>query len=202
MRKKKWMKQFNSALKSEGMCKEDIKAVMSYYSEMYMDKRDDGLSEREAIAEFGDPRDVAYKLREEEDRLGRRTEFVQRPSRHAEDVEEIFSGRRRRKTRRRRRNILLTLLLLPVTLILGAIGLAIWLSIVLSGIAVSIAALAVIVAAFPFIAENIGLFMMLLGGGIVLAVIGNFICSLGGFLAKLWGKFLAWGLCGRRGGRR
>ncbi len=41
--------------------KDEKEKMLSYFSEMYADKRDAGLSEREIIAEFGAPYDVAQR---------------------------------------------------------------------------------------------------------------------------------------------
>ncbi len=45
-----------------GLSETERKKIFDYYSEMYADKRDLGRSEKDAIADFGAPYDVAQKI--------------------------------------------------------------------------------------------------------------------------------------------
>lgn len=65
MNKKTWMEQLDRALSQEGMTREEKRAVLNYYDEMYQDKRDDGAREEDILKEFGFPEDVAQNVREE-----------------------------------------------------------------------------------------------------------------------------------------
>lgn len=49
-----------------GVSEDERKRVLDYYSEIYADKRDAGLSEDEAVAQFGAPYDAARKILDEE----------------------------------------------------------------------------------------------------------------------------------------
>lgn len=65
MDRKTWMEQLDRALSQEGMTREEKRAVLNYYDEMYQDKRDDGAREEDILKEFGFPEDVAQNVREE-----------------------------------------------------------------------------------------------------------------------------------------
>lgn len=65
MNKKTWMEQLDRTLSQEGMTREEKRAVLNYYDEMYQDKRDDGAREEDILKEFGFPEDVAQNVREE-----------------------------------------------------------------------------------------------------------------------------------------
>lgn len=55
-----WQDEFKSYLSS--LDNKERERILSYYAEMYADKRDSGLTEEEAIAEFGAPYDAAKKI--------------------------------------------------------------------------------------------------------------------------------------------
>lgn len=55
-----WRDELDRCLR--GIPNDEREKVFSYFSEMYADKRDAGLSEREIIAEFGAPYDVAQRI--------------------------------------------------------------------------------------------------------------------------------------------
>lgn len=58
----KWKDEVESYLVN--MPQEEIEKLFSYFSEMYADKRDAGLSEEQIIEEFGAPYDVAKRVLE------------------------------------------------------------------------------------------------------------------------------------------
>lgn len=55
-----WRDEFEGYL--SGLDEAERRRVLSYYAEMYADKRDSGLSENEAVAQFGAPYDAAQKI--------------------------------------------------------------------------------------------------------------------------------------------
>lgn len=68
MKKSVWMAQLDHALSREGLSGSEKRTVLNYYEEMFLDKRDDGMSEDEILKEFGFPDDVAQSVRENENR--------------------------------------------------------------------------------------------------------------------------------------
>lgn len=66
MKKSVWMAQLDHALSREGLSGSEKRTVLNYYEEMFLDKRDDGMSEEEILREFGFPDDVAQSVRENE----------------------------------------------------------------------------------------------------------------------------------------
>ncbi len=60
MKYSQWRRQFESLIKD--LDADERERALSYYAEMYADGRDAGLSEEEAVAKFGDPREAAEKI--------------------------------------------------------------------------------------------------------------------------------------------
>ena len=70
MKKREWEKRFLKALKS--LTKYEREEALEYYREMYGDKADSGLSEREILREFGLPERCAERILNEQ--------YVNRPA--------------------------------------------------------------------------------------------------------------------------
>ena len=58
-----WRDELESYLTD--LSEDERKKVLSYYAEMYADRRDAGLTEEEAVSEFGPPYDAAKKVKED-----------------------------------------------------------------------------------------------------------------------------------------
>ena len=61
-------KQFNQALRShiKDLPEDEIAKSLGYFDEMIDDRIEDGMSEKEAIADLGNVRDIAEKIKSEE----------------------------------------------------------------------------------------------------------------------------------------
>ncbi len=199
MKKKTWFNQLEYALKRNRMEKGERRAVINYYNEMFQDKRDDGLSENEILSEFGYPEDVARSVRGADSE--KRVEKVARVYDAEETCEYVKSRESNQrvqvKEQGKHRNVVLIILLLPLTLTLALLGFALWFTIIMSGVAVTCAAIASLIFGFYLMTENIGVLIMSVGACLMLSAIGGLICSFGGFLAKYWGKFLKWCFVGK-----
>ena len=57
MTRSEWMKELSGYLSALG--DDERERAMSYYAELYNDKRDNGMPEREILRGFGSPREAA-----------------------------------------------------------------------------------------------------------------------------------------------
>jgi len=55
-----WEKELRNNLKN--IPQEEVSNILAYYDELFADKAEQGLSEKQIIREFGNPYDVAYKI--------------------------------------------------------------------------------------------------------------------------------------------
>lgn len=60
-----WRDEFEHFL--SGLDRDERDRILAYYSEMYADRRDSGMTEEEIVAGFGAPYDAAKKILDEED---------------------------------------------------------------------------------------------------------------------------------------
>lgn len=91
-----WRDELDECLRSLPV--EEREKVFSYFSEMYADKRDAGLSEREIISEFGAPYDVARRILNENKVYDEDENFFE-----TEDEPAPLTRAERRKYRREER---------------------------------------------------------------------------------------------------
>lgn len=90
MTRSEWMKELSGYLSALG--DDERERAMSYYAELYNDKRDNGMPEREILRGFGSPREAADMILShttEEDRL---TATHSEQSEPAPDYEEPTTG--------------------------------------------------------------------------------------------------------------
>ena len=60
MTKYEWEKELKNNLKR--IPEAEVARILDYYNELFADKEDEGMSEKEIVRKFGNPFDVAYKI--------------------------------------------------------------------------------------------------------------------------------------------
>lgn len=87
-----WRDEFERFLGS--LDKTERERILAYYSEIYADKRDSGMTEQQVVAEFGAPYDAAKKIMEEEGakKGGKRVQSGQNACDTGERAQFISSG--------------------------------------------------------------------------------------------------------------
>lgn len=88
MRYTQWRDEFEHFL---GVLDEEERGeILSYYAEMYADKRDEGLSEEEVVAQFGAPYDAARKILDGEEVKYKKSEQSTDAEQQPEDEQAHF----------------------------------------------------------------------------------------------------------------
>jgi len=160
----------------------EVSKILDYYNELFFDKADTGLSEKEIIKSFGNPFDVAYKVVYGFE--GEETAFKTAPPQDKEEFAEYphtgeeFYGHQPSAVKRKRKGgiiariiffvpffvIFVTLWSLVISLIAGGLGCAI------GGLGIAIWSLFQIGNHGSSAAANIGLGLVASGVGLILIV--------------------------------
>lgn len=160
MKKREWEKRFLKALKS--LPKYEREEALEYYREMYGDKAESGLSEREILQEFGIPERCAERILNEQ--YANRPAPAQREKRTLSPAEIV--------------GLFFVFLLLGLPLAGAALGVIVsFFAVAVSGVAVSVAGVLYAIVAplatlgslsAPAAIAHVGLGLTLCGVGAIL----------------------------------
>ena len=184
MNKRSWFRQLERELTAQGVQKDERKEVLNYYNEMYRDTLEDGWTEREVLREFGFPEDVADSVHGDGRRERRRIEYRES---YRDDYDSYSERPRRRK---KRRGVVGTVLKVFFSVILCVVLIACMIAFFLTHIAVTIAGIAIIIAAFTLLGESMGAFIMVIGSGLAVMAIGGMIQCLGQLSGKCFKRIV------------
>ncbi len=214
MNYKMWADDLRRALERHGITGAEAQAVISYYDEIYSDKRDAGVSEADILKEFGFPEDVAINVVSDNENKSQAPDntasediFEEIPSsKSAQDMPKrqpsAYTQPKRYDTYRHERSYrgCITLLALPLTLLVAFVGGIVMLALIGIGMALPIAGIALCVTSFFVMSGSFGAFLISLGSGAALFGAGCLLAICIFNLGRLYLKALKIGL-GIRGGR-
>ncbi|MDE6188704.1 MAG: DUF1700 domain-containing protein [Clostridia bacterium] len=201
MDKNSWLRQLKSELTDRGVTKVERSAVLNYYNEMYQDKLEDGLTEKEILMEFGFPQDVADSVLNDERKEKRWSEKERRRLDRdiyedvndlldEEDavVEEEYEEERVEKPKKKEVFVTGGVIKFIFSLIFGIVLAALVFSFYLTMVIMIIAGIGVIISSFTAIGQSIGTFAIIFGAGFIVFAIAGVFEIFGKLCAKAFKK--------------